>query len=469
MKKSNRGAIAAHSVGSGKTLTAITASQCLLDKHPDWTVIVVTPTSLQHNFKKEMVRYGADPDDDRYEFLTIRLFADKYGEKNIKDGQYKRSELIRSADLYKIKNPKSLKSKKLREEIAKEMNKKNKCPKNTFLIIDEAHNLRTEYNKTLKTSRVRAAIRCAMTVDKVLLLTATPLYNKPLDVANLVAMVEGKRPVTQKLFDAMIKNPNSAQFREYFKCFFSFYGIPKDTEDYPKTKHHVEHIIMSKKYFGEYMPVEKKTDAEKKFGDNPNAFLMGVRQATNALTPCQKCTRAMELIREGDKTLLFSQFKTHGINIIKDKLEKEGFEYTQIDGSMTKKDRSTAVREFNAEGGPNILLITQAGAEGLDLKGVRKVIILERGWNKPGTDQVIGRAVRYHSHTHLPKKQQKVDIYHLVLLKRDSKKPRPKWVSEVNSKKKSADGRLEELIREKDKEIRAFERNLKRMMEKREC
>ena len=46
-----RGAIVVHSVGTGKTLSAIATAQCLLLNNIVRKVIVVTPTSLQSNFK----------------------------------------------------------------------------------------------------------------------------------------------------------------------------------------------------------------------------------------------------------------------------------------------------------------------------------------------------------------------------------------------------------------------------------
>ena len=62
-------------------------------------------------------------------------------------------------------------------------------------------------------------------------------------------------------------------------------------------------------------------------------------------------------------------------------------------------------------------LLHKAGGEGLDLKGTRYVILLEKSWNRPNEEQIIGRAVRYKSHTHLPKEEQKVDVYHLIITK----------------------------------------------------
>jgi superfamily II DNA or RNA helicase len=58
----------------------------------------------------------------------------------------------------------------------------------------------------------------------------------------------------------------------------------------------------------------------------------------------------------------------------------------------------------------NLIMITQSGAEGISLKTVRKVIIMEPFWNMVRMDQVIGRAVRTYSHESLPENERHVDV-----------------------------------------------------------
>jgi hypothetical protein len=61
-----------------------------------------------------------------------------------------------------------------------------------------------------------------------------------------------------------------------------------------------------------------------------------------------------------------------------------------------------------------VFMITGAGAEGLSLKNVRAVHIMEPYWNKVRLDQVKGRAVRICSHKDLPQKERNVDIFTYV-------------------------------------------------------
>ena len=64
-----------------------------------------------------------------------------------------------------------------------------------------------------------------------------------------------------------------------------------------------------------------------------------------------------------------------------------------------------------------ILLISSAGAEGLDLKNIRKVLIMEPYWHNVRLEQIIGRAVRKNSHIDLPENERNVQpiIYLSVL------------------------------------------------------
>jgi hypothetical protein len=58
-----------------------------------------------------------------------------------------------------------------------------------------------------------------------------------------------------------------------------------------------------------------------------------------------------------------------------------------------------------------LFMISESGAEGLDLKNIRKVHILEPHWNAALLDQVVGRAVRINSHIGLPQRERNVEAY----------------------------------------------------------
>ena len=416
--KTHRGVIIAWQPGTGKTLAAVAASQCFLDTNESGEVIVVTPLSLEENFKKEMEAYGIDRDDERYSFYTYQKFASTYRSKT--------------------------------------------CPANAMLIIDEAHNLRTDIARAKVAGRSRiakaqeaeilsgqpprprettiiadVALRCARVVDKIVLLTGTSVYNNPRDVINLVSMIKGEDPPLKKEFAAILKD--RYLFRKYFECVFSFFDSPQ-TEDYPSIKESWQNIVMDKAYYQEYRKVEK-AKSSLFVTNSPWAYLGGVRQASNALEACPKCEWVIKKVKEGGKTLIYSAFLTFGVMRIRELLSEAGIKYVEITGESSKQLRERAVKRYNSDA-VNVMLITRAGGEGLDLKRTKNVIIFESTWNRENEEQIIRRAARYKSHEGLPKKDRIVYVYHLVMVKPQRR--------DLGDTKDSADVMLQRIARDKE-------------------
>jgi len=71
-----------------------------------------------------------------------------------------------------------------------------------------------------------------------------------------------------------------------------------------------------------------------------------------------------------------------------------------------------ATGEDNKDGNKvKVILISKAGSEGIDLKFIRQVHILEPWYNMNRIEQIIGRAVRNFSHKDLPFEKRNVEIY----------------------------------------------------------
>lgn len=404
--KTHRGIIAAFEVGTGKTLTAVTASQCFLDSHPKGKVIVVTPKSLQDNFRKEIIAYGANPDTKRYEIITIGKFVRKY------------EFGITSTDKRPI-----------------------------MLVIDEAHEERSP-----KSKRTKIAVLCSSQVAKVLLLTATPTFNNPEDILPLVAMVKGS---PQIMGVAKFQSMSTQEKCDYFSDTIMLYENPKSS-DYPETKEITVKIPMDKAYYKAYRRIETQKDHLFTEG-NPFRFLGGVRLATNGISPYPKRKWIVDKILEGDKTVVFSAFLEHGIKLIKKELKAKGVKYVEVSGKKSAESRNRAVRRYNSDKA-RVLIITKAGGLGLDLKGTRNVILTEKTWNKPTETQIIGRAARYKSHAHLKEKHRTVNVYHLVLTKPPIKE------RDSDDKRKlrgSGDEMLEDIIIRKARDNAEFRKLLK--------
>jgi hypothetical protein len=112
--------------------------------------------------------------------------------------------------------------------------------------------------------------------------------------------------------------------------------------------------------------------------------------------------------------------------------------YAVISGDVDADTRDKIVEDFNHEKNVDgsrihILLISKTGAEGLDLKRVRHIHIMEPFWNYARIGQVIARASRYLSHESLPKKEQNVQPYiYLSDYPKDYKKKKVEYTTDID-------------------------------------
>jgi len=116
-------------------------------------------------------------------------------------------------------------------------------------------------------------------------------------------------------------------------------------------------------------------------------------------------TRLKEVIAEGHKALVFSQF-TSLLSIVKTSLDAKGITYEYLDGKTT--DRKSPVDRFQSEGGAPVFLVSlKAGGTGLNLTAADYVFILDPWWNPAVESQAISRA-------HRMGQKNKVIAYRLV-------------------------------------------------------
>jgi SNF2 family DNA or RNA helicase len=398
--KSHRAIIAVHSVGSGKTLSAVIASNCFLQSNPNSTVYVVTPTSLQQNFKDEMTNSGFE-DDPRIIFYTYQAFANAMESKEIQ------------------------------------------C-KSSMLIVDEAHNLRN-----VDGVRTNAVIECASKAKKVMLLTATPMINRPYDIIPLITMIDGSsKAMSEEEFEEFeLLSPTDSKFIRMFGCKTSFFE-PDQSErakDYPEKIEKDVYFPMDLKYLQRYNDLESlnikalPAKFQNVFDYDPTSFYTGLRIGANNLDDSNgaKFQYVLNLIKNNPekKFVVFSHFLDGGAEIVKKMLDKHNIKWTAINGTMSKGARDKAVKAYNddirkkfdkdtgtmkltaVEPKVRVLLISKAGGEGLDLKRTAGIILIDPAWNESSAEQVIGRAVRFKSHDLLPKEARKVDVYRLYTVK----------------------------------------------------
>ena len=432
---SQKSLLVVHGTGMGKTLTALTATQCYLDANPKDKVVVVSPASLVGNFSKEMTKYGGRLSE-HYNFYSFTKFTSLNRSVNKTPFDvYYGDEIDAFVDLHRDENGyetsdeiRYMMSKHFNEEVknstdfeeykkrANEINFKDSYDcRNTMVIIDEAHNLRN------MGSRYDAIFKCVAQSKKLLLLTATPFVNGLHDFVPLINLLYrdeniikrgSKIPATLKTRDKFLKSLNV--IFDYLKGKVTFLN-EKNSEFFPVVKMHKKEIDMTPEFFKKY---ETALISDRTYGDAPEVFFNGFRRAVNSVGAeeyiNQKLDIITDLINKGNQTLIFTNWIEAGVLVLEQTFGENDIPYAIISGEILASTRIEIVEQFNNKKF-QVLIITLAGSEGLDLKEVRDVIILDPVWNPAVMEQIIGRAVRFRSHMKLPLSERRVDVYNLIL------------------------------------------------------
>jgi len=104
------------------------------------------------------------------------------------------------------------------------------------------------------------------------------------------------------------------------------------------------------------------------------------------------CPQLEELIGEGHKSLVFSQF-TSMLSIVKKHLDDRGIQYCYLDGQT--RNRKEVVEQFQNDPDSKVFLISlKAGGLGLNLTAAEYVFLLDPWWNPAVEAQAIDRAHR---------------------------------------------------------------------------
>lgn len=387
-----------HGLGSGKTLTSLSAA----DKY-NLPLNVVGPASLKHNFPKEKEKHD----------IESKVDVSTYNKP--------------------VSFPESL------------------------LVFDEAHRMGRPESK-------RSHYPDTMKGRKTLFMTGTPIRNHPSELIPLMRGLNINIPRDSKVFnskfiDEIKNNPgiiasifrgvkpgveykakNLDQFKDLLKNKVDYHT--NSTEDYPEVKSSVIETEMTPKQNEAYEMALKQQpslaykirngiDPSKAESRRLNAFLSATRQISNnptkfnlkaTLEDAPKIQRAVKEIKnrvkkdKNYKGVTYSSYLDSGVYPMSELLKD--VPHRIFTGNQSAKEKDEIVKDYNS-GKIKQLLISGAGAEGLDLKGTKLMQILEPHWNKSLIDQVKGRAIRYKSHDHLPKDEQKVEVQEFVAKPRE--------------------------------------------------
>ena len=438
-----KGLVVVHKVGSGKTLTGLVSAQCLLSSNDKLEVVVLTPKSIVEQFNNELNKLNLASTIS----FRINVYPHATWLRRFEEG-------FESAE-------------------------------NKVLIVDEAHKFKgaNKINKNTgkETSKyARLLSEAAKKSFKIILLTATPLENDIRETMNYVSIVNGRnlREEYKKYRNQFkVKTKILGDFSDYLKCNFSVYDqIQK--EHFPRRVEHFVKLKMTKEYNDKYLLAEVNAsdpsldklfyNKKKKIMPDLMTFHNGIRRAVNNISiTSPKITwtvdKVKDIVANKGKIVIYSTWLKFGIDLIAEKLRKLGIDYAIVSGAATKEDRMNIVKNYNENKVP-VMLITSAGAEGLDLKETSAIVILEPFWHQSRIEQVIGRGVRYKSHANLPEDKRYVDIYHLLLEKNED------HYNELSGMKPSADTMLYEMSKSKMNHIEQMMEQIKAMsIENQKC
>jgi superfamily II DNA or RNA helicase len=386
-----------HGLGAGKTGTSIAASE------GDNTDVVV-PASLRGNYEKELKKFTTDRKNRN--LMSYHKF--------MKDGP-------------------SLKS-------------------NT-LVLDEPQKVgRTSSQMS------QAVVDLSRQYDKRILLTGTPASNHPSELAPIIRILSpearniplnptdfnrkflGENTVSPGFFKRLIGvTPgveyyprNVDEIKNAIKNKVSYYETEK--KDYPERVDEIKKVEASKEQLHYYsyvtnnanpiiaMKIKMNLPLSKAESTQLNAFMTAARQVSNSTTSyggteglSPKLKTAVDDFsnhlknNENHKGLIYSNYIESGLDPVSEELDRRGIPNAKFVGGLTDSKRKKIVDDYNS-GKTKALLVSSAGAEGLDLKGTRTIQILEPHWNKNRIEQVIGRGIRYKSHEGLPDEEKKVKV-----------------------------------------------------------
>ncbi|MFC9892161.1 DEAD/DEAH box helicase [Nocardia sp. NPDC127579] len=101
------------------------------------------------------------------------------------------------------------------------------------------------------------------------------------------------------------------------------------------------------------------------------------------------------VLADGEKALLFTQFREFGEIIAPYLTERFGTEIPFLHGGVVKRRRDSMVERFQSADGPPLMLLSlKAGGTGLNLTAANHVVHLDRWWNPAVENQATDRAYR---------------------------------------------------------------------------
>ena len=372
----NKKFILADDMGLGKTTSTIIAALESGAKK----VLIICPATLKINWKREIENYS-----DKSIFIAE-------GKNFSKEHDF----VIINYDI--IKNFHDTKRKSESQILDANFD---------LVVIDEAH-----YIKNPQAQRTKLINDLVKKVDRLWLLTGTPMTSRPIDYYNLLSLVDS--PVAKNWMAYVIRYCSGYQFRVGPRKVWNVMGasnleelrdrtsslllrrLKEDVLDLPdKIITPVYLRLKSKDYeelMGEYYNWYEKNPEESKSLTVQFTKLTKVRQILANEKITQTIEIAENIIEQGKKVIIFCNF-TDSLNKITEHFGKVA---VKLDGSMSKPERQLAVDQFQENDKIKVFVgnIKAAGV-GITLTSGEAVIMNDLSFLPSDHSQAEDRAYRY--------------------------------------------------------------------------
>ena len=459
--KDVRGILVYHQIGAGKTCTAISIAEKFKKK---LNIVVVLPAALIGNFINEL---RSECPGDEYMTKDERKTLKDYkpGDKMFERLMDKSLERIeKNYTIYSYHKFVAL----IKEDKIKKLN-------DTLLIIDEIQNM-ISMNGSFYKSLVRV-IENSNESLKLILLSATPMFDKPIEAALTLNLLKKDNLLSiskfnQEYIDIKInksgikyKAKNMKKFKNKIKNLISYYrGAPPQA--YPKMEFKTVKCTMSEFQHKSYLTTLSTEDnflrgsfKNTDILNMPQNFFLGPRMISNISFPNKSIgevgfssfngdslqmqnigeysTKFLKIIKNINQTegpnFVYSGFKElGGLKCFITFLEYHGWKDYMTFGEGPKRfaiwsgDETNDVKDeikyifnqkTNSDGSKiKLMLGSPSIKEGVSLLRVEQVHIMEPYWNMSRMLQIMGRAVRFCSHKDVPKAKRIVKIYFTFFL-----------------------------------------------------
>ena len=190
------------------------------------------------------------------------------------------------------------------------------------------------------------------------------------------------------------------------------------------------------------------SELKDKYIDDIQSFIQYYKSKSELFKSMYNCSPKMLyvclniMLNEGNALVYTNYVNMEGIQILKEYFKYFGLtKYGEYHGGITdrivrEKTRSLFNSVENKNGNLlNIIVISPAMTEGVNLANVRQVHVMEPHWNHVRIKQVIGRAIRQCSHQNLPLKDRHVKIFQYFMTRENKKPTTDQVISEIATNK----------------------------------